>query len=141
MIFSSLTFGRSLLLARDGLARSFTGARIGMRALAANRQVLPMPQTAIGPHIEMAFDVHRDLTPEIAFDFAALIDGLADFDDVVIGKVIALQIKGNSRVSQDLPRGLPTDTVNIGERHFYPFGPGQIDSGYTRHNFTSLAGR
>ena len=45
--------------------------------------------TPIGAHLDVTSQVRRNIPPEIAFDFAILIDQLADLNHVIIGKVVA----------------------------------------------------
>ena len=59
----SLALRRRSFLARDGLARAFARARIGMCALAMHRQISPMPQTAVRAHVQVPLDVPGHLTP------------------------------------------------------------------------------
>src|SRR6516164_2033494 len=84
-----LAFGRRRFFASDGFARSLAGARIGMRALPAHRQISAMALPTIRSHVEMPLDVARDIAPEIAFDLVFLLDHLADLGRIVIAQTIA----------------------------------------------------
>jgi hypothetical protein len=64
-----------------------------MGALAANREILAVTQPAVRAHIEVAFDISRHLPAKIAFDLEALIDDLANFDDVIVAQVVALEVQ------------------------------------------------
>jgi hypothetical protein len=90
MILSSLTFGWSRFFPCYSFPWPFPRPRIGVRPLAAHRQILSVPQAAIRTHIQVAFDVHRDLAPKIALDLIRLIDDLPDLDDIIIGESVAL---------------------------------------------------
>src|SRR5262245_40957391 len=92
-----------------------------------------MAQAAIGAHVEMALNVTRHITAQVAFDLVALIDDRADLDDVVIRKRVGLEIEADPRLAEDLPRQASADAVNVSHRHFHAFGPGQIYSSNTRH--------
>src|SRR5215472_16523404 len=80
-----------LLLCRDGAApRTLARARIGMRALAPNRQIAPVTNPAIGLNFNEPANVHLNLLAEIAFNAAFLLDGLADVVDFVFRQVANL---------------------------------------------------
>src|SRR5436190_6739680 len=57
-----------LFLAGDRFGGPFAGARVGVRALAANREPAPMPQPAIATEVHQTFDVHRHFAPQITLD-------------------------------------------------------------------------
>src|SRR5215468_3466804 len=59
-------YPQSFLLAGDRLGRTFAGPRVGVGALAPNRQAAPMPQTPIATKIHQPFDIHRGLASQIA---------------------------------------------------------------------------
>src|SRR6267378_2639027 len=71
-----LLFQQGLFLARDRAPGTLLGARIGVRALAAHRQILAMTGAAIRPDVHQAFDVHRDLGTQRAFDLVVALDHL-----------------------------------------------------------------
>src|SRR6478736_8807286 len=50
-----------LLLAGDGLLRSLAGARVGLGALTADRQVAAVPQALVGADLHLPADVGLDL--------------------------------------------------------------------------------
>src|SRR5260370_26760241 len=79
LLLLPLCFRRRLLLIRHCAApRSLTGAGVGMSALASNRQAAPMPQAAIGAHLDVTLDIHRDFLAHVAFDRALFFEDLAD---------------------------------------------------------------
>ncbi len=52
----------------DRAARALAGARIGARALAAQRQAATMAQATIGAKVDQALDADADFAAQIAFD-------------------------------------------------------------------------
>src|SRR5690606_19850403 len=66
------------LLARDSLGRSLAGARIGMRALAANRQAAPVAQAAITAQVHQPLDIHRHFAPQVALDHEVPVDDFSN---------------------------------------------------------------
>src|SRR5476651_2051291 len=77
---------RDFFLAGDRLGRTLAGARIGMRALAMDRQAAAMPQTAIAGEVHQSLDVHRHFAAQVTLDRIVMVDGLADADDLVVGQ-------------------------------------------------------
>src|SRR5437660_12707254 len=79
---------QNLLLGRNRAApRTLTGARVGVRALAAHRQVPAVPNPAVGLNFDQPADVHLNLLTEIAFHAAFLLDGLAEVIDFIFRQV------------------------------------------------------
>jgi len=100
----------NLLLAGDSAATgTLTGARIGMRALAANRQVATMANAAIRLDFDEAADIHLDLFAEIAFDAAFLLNDRADAVHLVLGEVANLLRKIDIGLFGDILRALLPD--------------------------------
>src|SRR5262252_5251064 len=60
------SLGRCRLRGDRLLARTFTRARVGARALTAHRQALAMTQAPIGAEVHQPLDVHRHLAAPIA---------------------------------------------------------------------------
>src|SRR3546814_17980845 len=84
-LFRRLT--RSLfLLAGDRLGLALSGARLGMRALTADRQALAMTQPAIAGEVHQALDVHRAPAAKINFHRMVEIDHLADLQEYLIAQ-------------------------------------------------------
>src|ERR1700752_1169412 len=57
---------RLLLLSSDRLCLALAGARIGVRALAADRQALAMAKPAVAGEVHQPLDVHRGLAAKVA---------------------------------------------------------------------------
>src|ERR1700689_5853134 len=70
------------LLARDRDRFAFAGACVGMRALAADRQALAVPQPAIAAQIHEPLDVHCDLAPLVALDLIVAVGQLPAAPDL-----------------------------------------------------------
>jgi len=58
---------RFLLIRHCAAAWSFARARVGMGALAPHRQAAAVPQSAVGAHLDVTLDVHRDFLAQVAF--------------------------------------------------------------------------
>jgi len=71
----------------------------------------------------MTLDISGDVSPEIAFDLVPLVEDLADFYDIIVGKIIALEIERDARLPENFPRRAAPDPIDIGQRDFHSLGP------------------
>src|SRR6202043_3111095 len=62
------------LLAGNRLGRAFSGACVGMGALAAHRQTAAVTQAAVASEIHQTLDVHRHFAAQIALDHVVAVD-------------------------------------------------------------------
>ncbi len=79
-----------MLFAGDYFARTFASARVGMRALATDRQSAPMSYPAVASEIHQAFDRLLKIAAQIAFDFVVGVDHLADMNLLIGRQVVGL---------------------------------------------------
>src|SRR5439155_26265362 len=84
---SSLLLRFDLLGSRNSLLRTFAGARVGMRPLASHGQTAAVSDALITVDLYLAFDVLRDLPPEVSFDLVVRIDPLAQAHDLVVREI------------------------------------------------------
>jgi len=80
-----------------------------------------MAQPTVASEIHQALDVHGNFGAQIAFDFIMGVDDLSDGVDLGFRENIALGIKVDTRLLQNLLRRRPADTVNIGQSDLYAF--------------------
>ena len=59
-------FPSLLLLVRNGLLRALAGTRVGLGALAADRQAATVAQAAVAADFNQALDIQADLTAQVA---------------------------------------------------------------------------
>src|SRR5437016_1876190 len=81
-ISNSLALRRRDFLAGDRFGGTLAGARVRVRALAANRQTLAVTHAAIAAQIHQPLDVHRHFAAQVAFDDIFAVDDLADLNDL-----------------------------------------------------------
>src|SRR5262249_19688677 len=124
---------RRHLLARDGLPRTLTRARVRVRALAAHREVLAVPQAAIAPEVDEALDVLRRLAAQIALDLEVRVDLAADAIHLVVGQIVGLATRVDLGASADAERRGATDPVDVRERDLHALVARQIDAGDSCH--------
>src|SRR3546814_9552249 len=77
----SRTRSTLFLLAGDRLRLALAGARIGVRALAADGKALAMTQAAIAGEVHQALDVHRRVAAQVAPDRVVGVQRFADLED------------------------------------------------------------
>src|SRR3954454_7401706 len=76
------------LLAGDRLGLALAGASVGVGALAADREALPVADTAVGGEVHQPLDVHRGLAAKVALDLVVGVDRLSDLEDFLVGQVL-----------------------------------------------------
>src|ERR1700694_1816361 len=107
---------QDLLLCRHRAApRTLAGACVGVRSLAAHRQVPAVPDPAIGLNFDQPANVHLNLLAEIAFHAAFFFDFLAKMVDFIFGQVANLLRVIDARLFRELLRALLPDAVDRGQ--------------------------
>src|SRR5919112_4105910 len=78
-----------LLLAGDGALGALAGARVGLGALAADRQAHAVAATLVAADLDLAPDVGLDLTAEVTLDLeVGAVDGVAELDQLVVTQLV-----------------------------------------------------
>src|SRR5262249_59526018 len=85
-----LPLGGSGLLPGDGAPRSLARPGVGVRALAAHRQVPAMAQAAVATEIDQALDVRGRVAAEIALDLVRGVDLAPDARHLLLLHVLPL---------------------------------------------------
>src|SRR5438128_705857 len=119
--------------ADDAALRTLAGARVGVGALAADRQALAVAQAAIAAEIHQALDVEAHLAAQVAFDLVALFERLADAVDLVFGEVLRPLGRIELRRRTDLLRGGLADPVQVLQRGLDLLLAGKVYACNTRH--------
>src|SRR6266851_1070290 len=123
-----------LLLRRHCAApRTLAGARVGMRALPAHRQIPAVADTTIGLNFNQPADVHLDLLAEIAFHAAFLLDGLAQMIDFFFGQVADLLGMIHAGLCREFLRPLLPDAVDRSQSNPQPLLNRKINTCYACH--------
>mmetsp|Transcript_82390 Transcript_82390/g.255882 ORF Transcript_82390/g.255882 Transcript_82390/m.255882 type:complete len:171 (-) Transcript_82390:330-842(-) len=120
------------LLLTNRFAWTFTGACVGLGALATDRKAMTMTQTTVTSEILQTLDVHLYFTTQITFD-----RHLAHFSTkcfkLLVAQVFDLKVRlDTGSVAKLLGCGL-ANTKDVGQRDNSMFVIGYIDTGYTCH--------
>src|SRR3954453_21112943 len=103
-ISQSLLLGRRLLLAGDrGALRALAGTRVGLGALAVDRQPAAVSIAAVGADLLQALDALGALAAKIALHFAGL-HRLAELQLLVLGQVLDVGVRIDPHLFEDLRR-------------------------------------
>lgn len=90
-------------------------AAVGLRALAANRQIAAVAQAAIAADFLQALDITRNFAAQISFDGILLLDLFAEAVSFFLFKVFDFGFRIDLHLGKDLLRLAQPDTVDIGE--------------------------
>jgi hypothetical protein len=85
-----------------------------MSPLTTYRKIAPMAQTTIAAKIHQSLDVHGYFTAKVAFHHVALIDSLANTDDLLFGQLIHTTAFFNANRPTDLDRLMVTNSMDVG---------------------------
>src|SRR5262249_43493633 len=117
----------------DSALRALAGARVGVGALAADREALAVTEAAVATEIHQALDVHGRLAAQVAFDLVVRLDELADLARLVLGEVLGAKLERNLSRVDDVVRGLLADSVDVLEGDHHALLAGEIDAGDASH--------
>src|SRR5262245_25965080 len=117
-----------LLLACNGARGTFARACVGISALTANREPFAMAQTTVAAEIHQPLDVHRDFTPEIAFDDVIAVDDLANLDDFVFRQIADAPVERDAYLLADHLRIGRTYPIDIAQRDIHMLVGRNIDA-------------
>src|ERR1051325_9968119 len=107
-----------IALHADGLARTFAGAGVGLRALAAHREAAHVADAAIALDALQTLQIHADLAAKIAFDdILAVLDRVHDLRQLRFGEVLRADAGVDLRLGEDVDRVLRADAVNVAQRN------------------------
>jgi hypothetical protein len=109
---------------RNRLARTFASARVGVRALPADRETFAVTQTTIGLQIHEPLDILTDGAAKFAFYRDVFLDVFSDASDFVFSKLIGLLVDVDVHGGKDPPRKATANTENVSQTDFNPFVTG-----------------
>ena len=104
-----------------------------MRALAADREALPVTQPAIAGEVHQPLDVHRGLAAQIALHRVIGVDRFADVQDFLIAQVLNTAFRRDLQLLGDFLGLGPPNAVDVGKRDLNALVGGDVDPGNTCH--------
>src|SRR6267142_2280894 len=107
-----------LLVGNGSAARAFARARVGVCPLAAYRQAAAVPNAAVGAHLDVTLDIHRDFLAQIAFHGAFLFEDRAHLVDFILGQVADLLVELDPRAVEQGTRTAAADAINVSQTDF-----------------------
>src|SRR5215471_4060862 len=130
-----------LLLAGDRLRRPLAGARVGVGALAADRQIAAMPQAAIAAEILQPLDVELHLAPQVALDHVVAVDHFADLQHLGVGQLRYPPLLRDVHFFHDLLGLLAPDSMDVLKRDHHALVGRNVDTSDTgQSRYSSRAG-
>src|SRR5271154_2647028 len=122
-----------LLLAGDRPGRTLAGARIGVGALAVDRQALAMTQAAIAAQIHQALDIHGDVAAQIALDLIVSVDDFADAENLVVCQFVDATLRRDANLRADGSRPHRANAKNITKGDLNALLRGNVHTSNTGH--------
>jgi hypothetical protein len=99
-----------------------------------HRQTAAVPQSAVGAHLDVTLDVHRDFLAEVAFHGAFLLQNLADAVNFVLAQIADFLVELDTRPIQQRFGTGAAYAVNVSQPDLGPLSGGKIYSCDTRHS-------
>src|SRR5688572_29392416 len=123
----------------DRALRPAALARIGLRSLAADRQVPPMAKAPVRADLLEPLDVERRLAPQVAAGLVAPVDELSEAVDLLLREVADARVRVDARLDEDLLGRGQADAEDVGEGDLDPLLAGDVLAGDTCHLPTPAA--
>src|SRR5512139_788675 len=104
-----------LLLAGDGALGALAGTRVGLGALAADREALTVPAPLVAADLDLATDVGLDLTTEVTLDLEVGFDLVTELDQLLVAQLVDPHVGVDPGRCQELLGAGTADAVDVGE--------------------------
>ena len=115
MITARVRRALRLLLAGDGALRALAGARVGLGALAADREAHAVATTLVAADLDLAADVRLDLTSEVTLDLEVGFDLVAKLDQLLVTERVNASVRVDAGGLEQLLGAGTADAVDVGE--------------------------
>src|ERR1700722_16523546 len=135
VIYRLLLASRDLLRCYRALPRTLTRARIGVRALTANRQIAAVTDPAVRLNFNQAADIHLLLFAQVAFDAPFRFDRRANRGQLVFGQILDLLGVVDVGLQSERFRPPLPFSKNPRKSNPQPLVRRQISACNTSHNF------
>ena len=117
-----------LLLIGDGLARTLARARIGARALSADRKAATMANATVAPDVLEPLERDAQQGPQVAFDGEVAFHESTDLADLFVAEVADFLAPLNPGLVQDESRPRVTDPEDVGQSELGALGVRDVDA-------------
>jgi hypothetical protein len=111
------------LLPSNSSGRAFSGAGVGLGALAPHRKSLAMTQSPVTAKVHESFFFHRNVTPQITFNLDVLVDVIPDLGYFCLGQLIRPGVAVYTCFDKYLLGGRSSNAKDIGQSDLNPFIP------------------
>ena len=109
--------GVRIALDADGLAGSFAGTGIGLRALTPHGQSAQMADAAVALDALEALEIHADFAAEISFnDILALLNRVDDLGELLLGQILCTDGGVDVGAFEDFLRVDGANAVDVAQR-------------------------
>src|SRR5262249_25646954 len=109
--------GCRFLLAGDRSGLALARARVGVCALASDRQAGAMAPAAGAAKVRQPLDIHGDVSPQVALHDVVAVDRLADLQHLRVGQLVDPALFGNARLLANLLGKFRSNAVNVLKRN------------------------
>lgn len=90
-----------------------------------------MTEATVATEIHQSLDVHRDFTPQIAFNHIVPVDRFAHLQDLCVAQFVDPALYGNADFFTDLVRKGWADAVDVLKRYRYALLRGDVHASDT----------
>jgi hypothetical protein len=91
-----------------------------------------VPQTLVAPDLDLAADVRRDLTAQVAFELVVL-EVVAQGDELLVAEVAHAEVRAHAGGRERLLGASAPDAVDVGERNLEPLLAREVDADEACH--------
>src|SRR5699024_1832501 len=127
------TFPSLLLLVRNGLLRALAGTRVGLGALAADRQAATVTQAAVAADFNQALDIQTDFAAQVALNIVVAVDHFTQLSGFFFGQVLYAGVRIDTGLLQDLVGRLAANAEDVGQADLHALLAGKVNTGNTCH--------
>src|SRR6516162_8867063 len=120
--------GGRFLLAGDRPCLALARARVGVCPLTSDRQAAAMPQAAVAAKVHQPFDIHGNVSPQVALHDVVAVDRLADLQDLRVGQLVDPTLFGNARLLAHFSGKLRSNAVNVLKRNHHALLRWNVDA-------------
>jgi hypothetical protein len=127
-----------LLAAADRPLRTTACARVGPRALSAQRQTAAVTDATIRTDIHQTLDIHRDLAAKVTLNANLFVNQITQSVGLVVRQIANTGVRADLRPLEQLLAGVKSDAIDVGQCYLNTLLARQVDTRNSGHVFTSI---